>query len=200
MHTQTNKLMKQCLEQWNLFGSTTKTSLRLGAWQALISSLPLRLLPSYHCFSHSSFLLFSVCRCARPQSCTLTPVSKRTGTYDKHRSSLFPLPHFHPTPSRKHQGPLQSQHEGEKENNEAEPIFKNCLTDNDLQYPPTKSQDCQTSWYWVFSRKYNIPYFGVESAHASSAPVGLSLFSLSQRFSSLNHTCKVWLCNPFAII
>lgn len=112
--------MKQCLEQWNLFGSTTKTSLRLDAWQALISSFPLRLLPSYHCFSHS-FLLLSVCRFARPQSCMLTPVSKRTGMYDKHRSTLCS---FCPTTSRKHQGPLQSQSEGEKENSRAEQIFQ----------------------------------------------------------------------------
>lgn len=112
------------LEQWNLFGFTTKTSLGLDAWQALISSLPLRLLPSYHCFPHSSFLLLSVCRCTRPQSCMLTPVSKRTWVYDKHRSFLFPLPHIHPTPSKGHQGLLQSQREGEKENGKAEQIFQ----------------------------------------------------------------------------
>lgn len=69
-------------------------------------------------------LLLSVCRCTRPQRCMLTPVSKRTWVYDKHRSFLFPLPHFHPTPSRGHQGLLQSQREGEKENGKAEQIFK----------------------------------------------------------------------------
>lgn len=202
MHTQTNKLMKQCLEQWNLFGSTTKTSLRLDAWQALISSLPLRLLPSYHCFSHSSFLLLSVCRCARPQSCTLTPVSKRTGMYDKHRSSLFPLPHFHPTPSRKHQGPLQSQHVKEKRktirlSQYSRTVWQTMIYSIHRQSHKTvKQADIGFSRASITCFPWDKPYFRVESAHASSAPVGLS-FSLSQRFSSLNNTCKVWLCNTF---
>lgn len=87
---------------WNnrFFGWMTKTSLRVDAWQALISSLPLRLPLSYHRFSHSSFLLRSVCRCSRPQSRVLTPVSETIAMYDKHKSPLFyPCPTF--TPSRR---------------------------------------------------------------------------------------------------
>lgn len=58
---------------------------------------PLCLPPPYHGFSQSSFLLRSVCRCTRPQSCMLTPVSERIGMYDKHKSPLFSLcPTFTP--------------------------------------------------------------------------------------------------------
>lgn len=129
-HAHTNKLMKQCLEQWNLFGWTTKTSLRLDAWQAFISSLPLSLSAS-HCFSHSSFLLRSVCRCTRPQSCMLTPVSERIWMYDEHKSPLFsPWPTFTPHHLESIKDHFKADMKGKNENSKAEP---DCLTNNGLQ-------------------------------------------------------------------
>lgn len=110
-HAHTNKLMKQCLEQWNLFGWTTKTSLRLDAWQALISSLPL-------CLPLFLSLLLSSPLCMQVHSPTeLHADSCQWEDMDvwwAQIPSLFPVAHFHPTPSRKHQGPLQSRHEGKK--------------------------------------------------------------------------------------
>ena len=130
-------------------------------------------LPQIECLAGINF---SLSASYHPTSIFLTPLSSQYAGVLAHRAACWllsvrgwgcmistdplsvpPQPHFHPTPCRNHQGPLQSRCQRERQNRRAEPIFKNCLTNKDLQWPQTEPQGFQTSRYYVFSCKCGFP-------------------------------------------
>jgi len=133
MYTHTNKLMRHFSEQWNLSGSNHQILPQIGCLTGIHFSHPPPPTNPPLCLS-LPFLLLSVCRCARTQSCPPTPVSKRRC---KHRSSLFPVP---PLPTPQHPEDIQDHFkaggkEKRKIQREAEPILKDCWTSSDPPEP-----------------------------------------------------------------